>query len=297
MLWLFLALSLAGRNVAGAGAARPVITHTPAPIALQGQSIAVKATVTATREIKSVVLHYSTSRDVAPFKLEMQSTGQGVYVCGIPANLLTRAREVTYYIEATDQADVATESPWYTISIQSPQAGSGKPPAVTTGSGPEAGATEESESWWTTPKIVTAGVLAAGGAAALLVASQSSKGGGGSSDSGAAEFAGTYVGSVSSTLEMQGQSPAASTHGCTILIEADGLVSSSDLHTGQTLLGRLSNATFSLAAIIAETNRDGRVTYAGNVAGSRISGSVGGTVHQASGTNGTYYGTFYGLKQ
>jgi hypothetical protein len=289
---LFLALSLAGGNLVGADAERPLITHTPSPIALQGQSITIKARVVAGQEIKSVILHYSTSRDVAPFKLEMQSTGRGVYVCAIPANLLSHAQEVTYYIEATDRADVTTESPWHTVSIQTPRADAAKPPVVTDKAAP----TEEAEGWWTTPKIVTGGLLVAGGVTALLV-SQSSKGGGGDSGSGT-EAAGTYVGSVSSTLEIPGQQPVASTHGCTLSVLADGSISSRDLHTGQTLEGRLAGSAFSLAAIISEPDREGRVTYAGALTDGHISGSIGGTVHlTSSATNGTYYGTFYGVKQ
>jgi hypothetical protein len=280
LVWAAAGLGVAGP--AAAANAPPAIRHQPVLVAVQGQAIAIKATVTDDKKVKSVLLHYSTSKDVAPFGLRMQATGGDVYVCRIPANLLSRAQQVTYYIEATDEADATAESPWYTVSIQAPRAGGGAPAQP-----------EEEGSSWTTPALIVGGVLLAGGGAALILANQS-KGHHGDS---AADYAGTYVGSVSTSLEFAGQSPTHSTHATTLTIQADGTVASGDLHPGQTLQGTLKGADFSLAATVSESNLVGQVSYAGTVSGDRISGSVGGTVSTPSGTNGTYYGSFYAVKQ
>ena len=268
----------------------PVIKHQPVTVAAKGQAIAVRATVTDDTAVEAVTLYYSTSKDVAPFKLQMQLAGAGVYVATIPANLLGKAALVTYYIEAADQQGATSETPWYNVSIQAPQT----VPAEAAKGGAGA-APKEEESFWTKPATIAGGVLILGGATAAILASSSRSDEG--SSSSADVNAGTYVGSVTTSLEFPGQTPTHSFHGITITIGSDGAVSSETLYEGQHLQGTLQGSDFALTAIISGTNLNSEIQYAGSVANGRISGSVGGTATASTGTNGVYYGTFYAVEQ
>jgi hypothetical protein len=276
---------------AHAAAHPPLIKHQTVTVAVQGQSLAMRATVTSESPIKSVTLYYSTSKDVAPFKVQMQSAGAGLYVAAIPANLVSRASQVTYYMEATDAGGLTAETPWYVVKIQMPQVGAA--PAARTGST----VTNEEESLWQKPYVIGGGVLLVGGGLAAVLAGSSHGDDGSPSTTNAA--AGTYVGSATLTQEVTGQSPSNSTHGMTITIDAAGGVDSKDLYEGQDLRGILSESyAFTLTATINGTNLTGLIQYTGSVAGNSISGSAGGTFQTTpAGTNGVYYGSFNAVKQ
>src|ERR1039457_1533645 len=96
----------------------PRIAHEPVGVALRGQPITILAQISAAAPIKSVTLHYTLSRDASPFKLTMQSTGPAMFLGTIPAGLLGNADKVSYYIEATDDRDASTETPWYAVAIK-----------------------------------------------------------------------------------------------------------------------------------------------------------------------------------
>jgi hypothetical protein len=288
-----LCLLCAGLAQQSLGAANPpLIKHQTVTVAVQGQSLAMRATVTSDSPIKSVTLYYSTSKDVAPFKVQMQSAGAGLYVAAIPANLVSRSSQVTYYMEATDVGGLSSETPWYVVKIQTPQAGSA--PAARTGST----VTEEEESFWQKPYVIGGGVLLVGGGLAAVLA-----GSGHSSDASPLTTtnaaAGTYVGSVTLSQEVTGESPSNSTHGMTITIDAAGGVDSKDLYEGQDLHGTLSESyAFTLTATITGTNLTGLIQYTGSVVGSSITGSAGGTFQtMPDGTNGVYYGSFNAVRQ
>lgn len=293
LVWVC-AVGLAGAN--GAENKAPVIRHEPVTVALEGQSIAIKASVTDDLGVKAVTLHYSTSKDVAPFKLEMQPVGQETYLCTLPANLLSRAAQVTYYIEAMDDMDLSAETPWYPVSVQVPRAGSG-------GAAKAPLAPAEEESSWTTPALIAGGILVVGGVAAAVIANNSSGDDGGSGSTTnpppdpSEDYSGAYVGSVTTSLQFPGQTATTESHGTTIVIASDGSVTSADLYEGQALQGRMSGANVSLEATVSVSNITGRITYSGTVVNGRITGSVGGTATTSAGTNGTYYGTFYAVKQ
>jgi hypothetical protein len=265
----------------------PVIKHQPMTVAIQGQSIAMRATVTGDIAVKSVTLCYTTSKDIAPFKLPMQGAGAGLYVATIPANLIARASQVSYYIEALDDNGQTTETQWYVVKVQAPQAGA-KPEG-----------TAQEESFWTKPAVIGGGVLLLGGATAAVLANSSKSHNDSSSSSSTPDAAdvGTYIGSVTISREISGQTPTYSTQGTTITIAANGAVSSDTLFETQHLQSNLSGSQFTLTATVSETNLTGQIQFVGSVASGRISGSVGGTAHTTSGTNSVYYGTFYAVKQ
>lgn len=280
------AVFLAAGRPAVARNAAPVIQHTPVTVALQGQSMIIKATITDDVKVKTVTLFYSTSKDVAPFRLEMQSAGQNIFICTVPDNLLEHATTLTYYIEAVDNADQSTETRWHNVSIQQAKVESK----------PDIKVTAKDSSFWKTTALIGGGVVLAGGTAAIIAGS-----------SGGTPLpapipttnvnSGTYVGSVTTQLEFPGESPAAMAHGTTIIIDINGTVRSTNLHPGESLVSILNGSDFTLTANIHTTNITGEVNYYGTVNNGRITGSVGGQVLSVSGTNGTYYGNFYAIKQ
>ena len=285
VLWILPALCALGvgswAQEAATNRAAPVIRHEPVLVAAQGQPITLRAIVTDDAgKVKSVSLFYSTSRDVAPFKLPMQTTGADVYLVTIPGSLLTGARQVSYYIEAANEAGDSSETRWHLVELQTsqPLAGSAGP---------------KEKSSWTKP------ALYAGGAAALIGAGiwAANRGGGGSSGGSATNTAGSYAGSVTTCLEMSGSAPSCSSHTMTILITSDGVVNSGSLREGAYMEGHLSGADFTLVSAVSETNLTGELRYEGTVLNGRINGSVRGSAHGASGTNGVYSGTFNATAQ
>ncbi len=264
-----------------------VIKHQPVTVALQGQSMAMRATVTGNAGVKSVTLWYSTSKDIAPFKLQMQGAGAGLYVATIPVNLISRASQVSYYIEALDADGQTAETQWYVVNIRSPQ------PGAKLDNAPQ----KEEESFWTKPAVIGGGILLLGGATAAILANSSKSQSTSSSTAPDPADVGTYVGSVTISQQISGQTPAYSTQGTTITIASDGTVASDTLFAGQHLQGSLSASQFTLTATVNQTNLTGQIQFVGSVSGGRITGSVGGTAQTPTGTNSVYYGTFYAVKQ
>ena len=109
--------------VAGAALAQnealPKIRHEPVKVAVKGQPISILARVTpGSARIKSVTLHHTTSRDAAPLKQEMTSSGGGIYAGSIPAHHFTTAPRLSYYIEAVDENDEWAETRWHEVQVQ-----------------------------------------------------------------------------------------------------------------------------------------------------------------------------------
>jgi hypothetical protein len=117
---LLAASSVMGQD--GSDARSPVIKHQPVIVAQQGQSLAIRASISDESSIKSSTLYYSTSRDVAPFKLQMQNAGGGSYIGTIPANLIGKSAQLSYYIDAIDEFNNSSETPWYAVKVSSPSA-------------------------------------------------------------------------------------------------------------------------------------------------------------------------------
>lgn len=269
----------------------PVIRHTPATVAIQGQSMLIKATVTDDTGIKSVTLFYSTSKDVAPFRVEMQPAGPNTFVCTLPDHLLGFASTLTYYIEALDNTDQASETRWYNVSIQPATA------TVKVDKKTPPPAADDTEFWKRTA-LIGGGVALAGGAAAVIIGNS-----GGHSSTQAPppaatnQYTGTYVGSITTHLDFPGQSTRTDSHGTIISIDKNGTLASSDLYVGKSLVTTLVGSSFTITANINETNRTGQITFSGSILNGRILGDVGGSIQELSGTNGTYYGNFYAVKQ
>ncbi|MFZ4780218.1 MAG: hypothetical protein ACOYM3_33095, partial [Terrimicrobiaceae bacterium] len=155
---------------AGAENQPPAIQHTPTTVALRGQSMQIKATVTDDSAVKSVTLLYSTSKDVAPFRLEMQSTGQNIFICTVPDTLLEFASTLTYYIEALDNTDQTSETRWFNVSIQSPASRSktSSTPVAAKPSVSTAAPAGDDATFWKRTALIGGRVVLAGGAAAAI---------------------------------------------------------------------------------------------------------------------------------
>lgn len=287
----------------------PVIKHEPVRTAVRDQSLSIRATVThASGSLKSVTLFYTTSKDAAPFKIVMLNAGTDSYFGSIPSTLLKGTSELSYYIEALDEQDIASETPWYTVKVQTSQATASQPvPAVLPGTGktavqggaavPAKRVETEKESWsWKGPTII-AGAAAAVVGGAILATS----GGGGSdsppSDGGTTTTnSGTFTGSATRYLEMPGQTPTSSSYPISITVMSSGALSSDSLNPGVHMEAQLSGTDFQMTARVNETNLTGLIAYSGTLLNTRITGTIAGSVTAPSGTNGTYSGVFSATK-
>ncbi len=288
----------------------PVIKHEAITTAVKGQSISIRAVVTSqSKSIKSVILFYTPSRDVAPFKIAMQEAGAGSYFGAIPSSLIKGINEFSYYIEAMDENDLVTETPWHTVKLQVPQMSvappiQSPPPAVVTQpvavkNVPVARQIEPPrKSWsWKKPAII-AGSAAAIAGGALLVAN--SGGGGHSStpsDGGTVTNAGTYAGTATRYLQWAGGSTSNESYSISIAVSSSGVVSSDNLHPDQSMQSSLIGNDFLMKATISESNLIGQVNYIGRLLSGEIHGDIIGSVTTTGGTNGTYSGTFSATKQ
>ena len=261
----------------------PVIRHSPVKAGVVGQPILVRAVVSVEGgSVKAVTLFYSLSRDAAPFKAGMQDTGTGSYLGTIPADMLAGQREITYYIEAVNAADVGAETPWYRISV----GGKGGAAEGEGGAGGPA---------WVKPALYGGGAAGLIGGAAWLLSSSS--GGGGQGGGGTATNAGTYAGSVTTVLEWPGETPVNTSHAMTIEVTSTGEVRSDTIQEGQYLMAPLSGSGFSLVGTIDESDLTGVIRYTGTLLDDRVVGSVDGTVRSDSGAQGSYSGTFHAVRQ
>lgn len=281
-----IALSVAAQPAIGRRP--PVIKHDPVTIAVRGQPVTIRAVVTTeTGAVKTARLHYSVSRDVAPFTAAMTAAGGGSYFATIPATIMESASEVTYYVDATDDADGTAETPWHKIRVQGPATN-----ATSVAEPPPASAKRAA---WVKPALWAGGAaLVAGGVVAL------SGGGGGGGDGGGGSSGttntGTYAGTVTTTLEMQNGTPVASSHAVTFTIVSSGIVSSDNLQTGQHLEAPLRGSDFTMVAPVSSGGLTGSINYYGSLLNSRIVGSVSGSV-SSNGTPGSVTGSFSATRQ
>jgi hypothetical protein len=285
----------------------PVIKHQPVTAAVRDQPVTVLATVTDdSGNVKSVTLFYSLSKDAAPFRAMMKSSGTATYYGTIPASMVGGADTLSYYIEALDFADNTQETPWYTIRIKSPGAPAKAAPAATTPAAqtvpggaaapvaPSQPAPDRDRS-----SLLGMGIIAGGAAAVLggaLLMSKSDSGGSDSSsstDTNSGVQAGAYIGSVTECVTYPGQAPACSSHAMTVDVRADGIVRSETLREGTLMEAPLNGKDFTLVAPLVGTgtNQAGSVMYSGTVINRRIVGSISGNATSASG-NGVFSGTF-----
>lgn len=293
----------------------PVIEHYPVTMAVRGQPFFVRAQVADdSGRVKSVTLYYSTSRDAAPFKIPLQDSGTGTWYGSIPENMFSNAAAMTYYVEAMDELDAATETPWYKVSIKTTASTPPVPPGpamqpVPRGNGssrtprgkPVVAAptappaeTDGERPAWVKPTLIAGGaVLLIGGGYAIANSGGGGGGGGGDVDGGANTVTnfGTYVGSQTTCFQEQGSSAQCDTGPASITVAENGLVTSDDLRTGQRLETMLSGSSFVFNAPVNEGGRTGNIQYSGTVLDRRIVGSIQGSAQTATGS-GTYTGTF-----
>jgi hypothetical protein len=265
------------------GAKAPVIKHTPITLAAPGQPITVRAAVTdASSKIKSVTLFYATSRDAAPFRTAMTSAGADLYLGTIPATQLTGMSNATYYIEAINQLEASSETPWYSVRFQG-QAATGQVAAA------------DGKWSWKTKALVGAGAaMLIGGGIAVAAGGGGGGGGGGGT---ATTNAGTFAGSVTTVLELDGSAPTSTAHAVTFTVFSAGLISSDTLQAGQHLEAPLSNGNFEMVANAAQPGLTGSIRYIGHLIGNRITGNIDGTARTTEGVQGTFSGTFSATKQ
>ena len=97
----------------------PMIKHEPVTVAVRGQPITILANVTDDSGlVKSATLFYSASKDAAPFRSPMKSSGTSLYYGTIPAGVISSVNSISYYIEALDYVDATQETAWHTIAIK-----------------------------------------------------------------------------------------------------------------------------------------------------------------------------------
>lgn len=278
----------------------PVIRHEPVTVAAAGQPLVIRAVVTSEfAAIKSVTLFYGASKDAAPFKVPMRASGSAAYVGTIPAAMMTGHDHLSYYIEAMDDLDAASETPWQAVQIRS----STTPLPAThpaTAQQPAAGSApaEPARPFWKKPAVWIGGaaLVAAGTVAAL-----SSGGGGGGSGGGGSGTtttnSGTYVGTVTESLQFSGGAASYSTRPVTFSVVSSGIVSSDNLRPGEHLEAGLVGSDFVMISNVSETNGTGQIRYVGTLLTGRIVGTVEGSVQNAAGATGNYSGNFYAIKQ
>jgi len=280
--WLGLA-ALAAAGGARAQNRPPIIQHEPPAVAIRGQPLIVRARVSDDHgAVRSVKLFYAVSRDAAPFEIPMEASGEGVFVAVIAPHLFAGIERFSYYIEAMDDAELASETPWHVVRLQTMDAGA-----------PEAEKTEGGRPRWVLPAVI-GGVAAA--AVGVAAAASGGGGGGGDEDEKASDPAGNYAGITEVVVRDPGVPAAVSTRDVTIFIAPDGRVVSENLHEGGSVIGQLSGASFSITAPVSEPGVTGRITYSGTVAENRIRGTIEGTRTTAAG-EGTYSGYFTLQKQ
>jgi hypothetical protein len=243
--------------------------------------------------VKSATLFYSASKDAAPFRSPMKSSGTSLYYGTIPAGVLSSVDSISYYIEALDHVDAAQETAWHTIAIKDATAPvKAVEPRPVDASASQAQAGESSG-----PSALTVGAIAVGGAAvvggALLLADS---GGGSSGDGGSGDGAeaGTYVGSVTECSSLAGTSSSCNSHSILISITDTGIVRSDSLREGVSLEGPLRGSEFALVAQLTGVST-GEVVYSGTVVDQRIIGSITGSSQSSDGLS-VYSGTFTATK-
>ena len=297
---VLLVLGLGGLLVSPAGAQpvtnkAPEIAHDPVTRAVRGQPLYLKAKVTDDAgDVRVVNLYYTLSKDAAPFRAAMRPAGLDLYVGMIDASVLAGAAGVSYYLEAEDGEGATRETPWYAVRFSEGAAAPGGAAAVAPSS-PEGSAAQQ-DTWpigW-----IAGGVAVAAGGAALLIAANDSGGGGSSGGGGVATNAGTYAGTATTCLTMEGQSPSCESHSASIVIDSAGAVYSDSLRAGQSLSGTLQGGNFTLQASVGDAGAgtSGEIFYSGTLVGDRIVGSITGSVQGPSGS-GVYSGSFTATRQ
>jgi len=275
-----------------------IITHTPVNWGVTGQPLTLKARVSGgVGGVKNVTLYYALFRDAAPFRVNMASSGIGLYVGTIEAGLLSGVSSLSYYIEAEDKGGTIEETPWYDVSFKDPTAAQGSHAKVAP-TGTKAAAGEEGSS-------MTVGLIAGGAAAIAVGAYVISDSGGDDSSSGndgnvleGRDKAGTYTGTANTCVTIPPAAMECTESSISIFIDQNGKVFSDTLLPGQQLTGTLNGGSFTLQGNTSNPaeNLTGNITFTGNFIGnSEIDGTISGNL-TSDGSPGTYSGDFTATK-
>ena len=279
---------------------RPIIAHDAITTAVRGQAVTVLARVTDDSEqVKSVTLFYSVSKDAAPFRAVMKSSGTAMYYGTIPVEVLESAKSVSYYIEAMDSDEATSETAWNTIDIRSPSARpvvEEKP--VVTPVTPASPPREKSSLLGV--GLIAGGAVAVAGAAVLIANTDDSSGGGGGDDDDE-DYAGMYQGSVTECLALSGQPQTCDTWSMSVTVDSSGRVQSSNLREDKLLAGQMTGNKFLLVADLAGGTNGvtGEIYYDGTVVDGELFGRITGSYAEGgtNGVTGVYSGSFDGTRQ
>ncbi len=273
----------------------PVIKHQPVAVAVRGQPVTILATVTDdSGVVKTVTLFYSLSKDAAPFRTAMKSSGANLYYGTIPASMVGDAASLSYYVEAMDNLDTTAETPYHTIEIKeevlSEAPSAAKPPAGK--SAPPGGKEEPRKSNLLGISLIAGAAVAV--VAGAWLAADKNKDDSSDSSSGNLVTAGNYSGTSTECLTLSGSTPSCTTRAIEIEIETDGKVRSSTLRAGYNLEATVAGNDFALVADLSlgsATGVTGQVYYNGTVTDDRIIGTITGSQQSSSGA-GSYSGSF-----
>lgn len=289
--------------VRGAETAGPLrITHSPAPFAVKGQPITLRARVAGgVGGVSNVTLFYALFRDAAPFRVAMTPSGMDMYVGTIGAGLLSGLASISYYIEAQDSEGSLEETAWYDVQFKDPAAPSAVlPPAGNSSVKSVAPTTGAPADGGRKSSAVTVGLIAGGavalGAGAYFISDSGGDGGGGDSNTNkVGDAAGTYSGTVNlCRTPAEGDSEECDNSMAEIEISENGQVFSDSLFEGLAMTGNLSGNQFTLSSPFSDPGQDfsGNIKFNGAVINdSGIAGSISGT-YTEGGVNGTFSGSF-----
>lgn len=273
------------------------IKHRPIKWGVKGQPLTLKARVAGgVGGINKVTLYYALFRDAAPFRVNMTSSGIGLYVGTIEAGLLSGVDTISYYVEAEDKEGTIEETPWYDVTFKDADPSQKSRTVVSPTGNRSAAADDESSS-------ATIGLIA-GGAAAIAVGAyviSDSDSGGSSSGDGSGDPAnntGTYEGSATTCVTIPPDDTTCSFSSISIIIDPNGKVFSDTLLPGQELVGNINDNSFSLEGDVSGTGDGvtGTIIFSGSVIGGEaIIGTINGNI-MTNGTPGFYSGDFNASK-
>lgn len=264
----------------------PRIIHEPVKAAVSGQPVYIRATVRDDKgAAKAVNLYCSVSSDSAPFKVAMRASGAGAFIGSIPKTLIQNAGKVSYYIEAVDSLEQASETPWYTIKLKASAA--------------KASATGEKKRSWKKPLLITAGTAAAVGIGVAVAGGGSDDGddGNGGTTPTDGDGSGIYRGNATRVFTLSGGDPIQETYAIELNLLDGTAISSPDLHPEGPMSAVVSSDSFTMVGPVSTNGLTASVNYIGTISGSIISGRITGGAVTATGTNGTYSGFFSANKQ
>jgi hypothetical protein len=281
--WLAAVLIFGTGTILRAEGRGPSIQHSPMKSVLVNNSVVVRARIVdAVRHVKSATLFVALSKDATPFKIPMQLADDQTYFGTIPSRVISKGASFTYYISAVNMLDAATETPWYVVEVLSGNEASD--PA------------QEPATSWGKPVLLGLGGAAVVGGAALALGGGGGGGGGDDGGSMPTNYVGSYAGSVSSCVELSGQTPACTTRGVNFTVTLQGVIVTDTLHEGQHLESSVSGNDFKFVAPSSDPGVTGDVYYQGAIMDNRILGTVSGSGKQADGQAVTFSGSFEAVK-